>query len=863
MALLQVSPACLTFSFDSKHQVCCNLTLLNLHDAKPLTFKIKTTNPEQYFVCPRVGVLSPAQQLILRIFRLPQPEFAPIMDRFLIEVETLPGYDDGQHSPDLSGSQRQQLSLKAALRAPDEKLLVKQMRTLSSSHCEDTHQVLQHFATLLMRRGLMTPSQKELASIIAYDTMNDLASSSNHRHRKSKEYNGLENGHADSMKPLRQHSTADLALATSTDDFTSAAPPVPGPQVIAEEPAARPDDEVVSRDHSKRRNDGQSHELPAVLTVSHSSRSSSLSSVDQTAAVLVAAAKDPSAAALIRGGQPGEQAPAESRDAGLAGHREAAAREIEHLLGMDDPSRLSCDAAQKRISEETVTALGTTDALDLMGTGENVLAMASLAGTADVDDSLNARAGSSMPPASLVDSLGDASPLMSTMGASALEFQSGASATGAATPGSAPEEEPDLQDMAGVVILGGRPSALDLPQQQQQQLTHFAISPQFSAINEEDGPNEGSTTPSTQEAEDPSGHQAHVIEGPPVPLTVAADQLQQSVQHQQAYAAPPMARHDHLQGPEPSTGKGLTQRRSWAANLVAALRWPRRGGSRASSSQKSIEHSATLARSPSHAIISAFRKNNAGGRAHSLQNKANSMNGDVHAVNGNEPVTPPSRVLQGRNNGDADKGSPVPPRTPMQSARRTNGLAMPQRPASMPFMGSMLAGSAPHRMKSQDTSQPHIRAAPISAQEQEPAELNVEAPSAYRRRLNPLLEEARSQGAQQRRRGARSPGPSSGATTRSAVNSIGSSTLSGRLSQSPPLSLPLSEATRPANHRPSTPPHSGADSMGGGSMDDSPHFAKALKQRQAIEQALMLQQAPHTLLFGAATELEEDSQTKS
>ena len=96
-------------------QVCCNLTLLNLHGAKSLTFKIKTTNPEQYFVCPRVGVLSPAQQLILRIFRLPQPEFAPITDRFLIEVETLPGYDDGQQSLDLSGSLRQQLSLKAAL----------------------------------------------------------------------------------------------------------------------------------------------------------------------------------------------------------------------------------------------------------------------------------------------------------------------------------------------------------------------------------------------------------------------------------------------------------------------------------------------------------------------------------------------------------------------------------------------------------------------------------------------------------------------------------------------------------------------------------------------------------------------------
>ena len=60
-----------------------------------------------------------------------------------------------RHVHDLRTGQRQLADARggAVQQAPDESLLVKEIRHLAGSKATATHQVLQHFVTLLMRRG--------------------------------------------------------------------------------------------------------------------------------------------------------------------------------------------------------------------------------------------------------------------------------------------------------------------------------------------------------------------------------------------------------------------------------------------------------------------------------------------------------------------------------------------------------------------------------------------------------------------------------------------------------------------------------------------------------------------------------------
>lgn len=95
-------------------QVCCSLVLRNLQASHTVAFKIKTTNPHEYCVRPRVGAIPPKAELHMHVYRLPARTFKPCVDHFLLEVATLASEDMALRDSDFPPPE-QQVRLRATL----------------------------------------------------------------------------------------------------------------------------------------------------------------------------------------------------------------------------------------------------------------------------------------------------------------------------------------------------------------------------------------------------------------------------------------------------------------------------------------------------------------------------------------------------------------------------------------------------------------------------------------------------------------------------------------------------------------------------------------------------------------------------
>ncbi|KAL5223398.1 hypothetical protein ABZP36_028111 [Zizania latifolia] len=86
-SFLEIQPSELSFPFELLKQISCSMQLTNKTNHH-VAFKVKTTNPKQYCVCPNIGVVLPGSTCDVTVTMQSQSEAPPDMqckDKFLVQ----------------------------------------------------------------------------------------------------------------------------------------------------------------------------------------------------------------------------------------------------------------------------------------------------------------------------------------------------------------------------------------------------------------------------------------------------------------------------------------------------------------------------------------------------------------------------------------------------------------------------------------------------------------------------------------------------------------------------------------------------------------------------------------------------------